>query len=64
MLRFSKSPFYLVSVPLIAMGAAFAAVGVSGQSAFGWTAAGLLMPGAVLLICGALRHRRQQQSRH
>ncbi len=51
----TAKPFYLVAAPLIAVGAAFAAVGFSGQSAFGYTAVGLLLPGAGLLIAGYCR---------
>jgi len=58
MSRTVKTPFYLVGSPLVAVGAAFAAVGASGQEAFGWAAAGLLVPGALLLIVGAWQHRR------
>lgn len=45
-------PFYFVAIPLIAVGTAFAAVGASGQAAFGYTAVGLLAPGLALLIAG------------
>lgn len=45
-------PFFLVAMPLIAVGTAFAAVGASGQAAFGYTAVGLLAPGLALLIAG------------
>lgn len=48
-------PFYFVATPLITIGAAFAAVGASGQAAFGYTAVGLLLPGVVLLITGFRR---------
>ena len=54
-----NSPFYFAGVPMIAVGAAFAAVGASGQPAFGWTAAGLLIPGALLLAFGARLNRRR-----
>lgn len=57
----TRSPFNFAGVPLIAIGAAFAAVGASGQPAFGYTAVGLLIPGAVLLIVGAWRNRRQSK---
>lgn len=45
-------PFYYAAAPLIAIGAAFAAVGASGQAAFGYTAVGFLVPGVVLLVTG------------
>lgn len=45
-------PFFLVAMPLIAVGTAFAAVGASGQAAYGYTAVGLLTPGLALLIAG------------
>ncbi len=51
----TAKPFYLVAAPLIAVGAAFAAVGASGQAAFGYTAVGLLVPGLALLIAGYRR---------
>lgn len=54
----AKTPFYFAGVPLVAVGCAFAAIGASGQEAFGWTAAGLLVPGAILLVIGAWRSRR------
>lgn len=53
MAKKTSNPFYFAGVPLVAVGAAFAAVGASGQAAFGWTAAGLLIPGALLLTFGA-----------
>ncbi|MCO7597416.1 MULTISPECIES: hypothetical protein [Pseudomonas] len=59
MSKAAKTPFYIAGAPMIAIGAAFAAVGAAGQPAFGWTAAGLLIPGAVLLIVGAFRNRRR-----
>lgn len=52
-----RNPFYFAGMPLVAVGCAFAAVGASGQEAFGWTAAGLLIPGALLLIAGVWRKR-------
>lgn len=51
----TAKPFYFVGIPLIATGAAFAAVGASGQTAFGYTALGLLVPGFALLIAGYRR---------
>ncbi|CAM3882787.1 hypothetical protein CCOS865_02963 [Pseudomonas reidholzensis] len=59
MSRTTNTPFYFTGIPLLSIGAAFAAVGASGQTAFGWIAAGLLIPGALLLIAGAWRNRRQ-----
>lgn len=53
----ANKPFYIAAVPLLAVGCAFAALGASGQVAFGWTAIGLLVPGIVLLVTGALRRR-------
>lgn len=53
----AEKPFYIAAVPLLATGCVFAALGASGQEAFGWTAIGLLVPGVVLLITGAMRRR-------
>ena len=54
----ANKPFYFAGVPLVAVGCAFAAIGASGQEAFGWSAIGLLVPGVVLLVVGVLnRHR-------
>jgi hypothetical protein len=54
----ANKPFYFASVPLVAVGCAFAAIGASGQEAFGWTAIGLLVPGMLLLVVGALNRCR------
>ena len=54
----TTKPFYLVGIPLLALGAAFAAVGASGQAAFGYASLGLLAPGAGLLA-GVLSGRRR-----
>ena len=54
----ANKPFYFASVPLVAVGCAFAAIGASGQEAFGWTAIGLLVPGMLLLVAGALNRCR------
>ncbi|PWB32359.1 hypothetical protein DCO48_13550 [Pseudomonas sp. SDI] len=54
-----KQPFAMTGVPLLAMGCAFAAVGASGQTAFSYVAAGLLIPGTVLLAMGLWNRRRQ-----
>ncbi|CAI3788769.1 hypothetical protein AHFPHNDE_02446 [Pseudomonas sp. MM227] len=54
----ANKPFYIAAVPLLAVGCVFAALGASGQEAFGWTAIGLLVPGIVMLITGAMRQRR------
>lgn len=51
----TAKPFYFAAVPLISIGAAFAAVGASGQAAFGYTSVGLLVPGLVLLVTGYRR---------
>ena len=51
----TAKPFYLAAAPLIATGAAFAAVGASGQIAFGYTAIGLLVPGLALIVAGYRR---------
>ncbi|MHC6225497.1 hypothetical protein ACYU03_12105 [Pseudomonas sp. X10] len=59
MSKAAKKTFYIAGAPMIAVGAAFAAVGASGQPAFGWTAAGLMIPGVALLIVGACRNRRR-----
>ena len=55
MVKTAKKPFYFAGVPLVAIGVVFAAVGASGQEAFGYTAVGLLVPGIVLLITGYRR---------
>lgn len=55
------SAFNFAGIPLIAVGAAFAAIGASGQPAFGYTAVGLLLPGVVLLGAGVWRNRRRQR---
>lgn len=52
------SPFYLASAPMFAIGVAFAAIGASGQPAFGYTAVGLLIPSVVLAVAGAWTRRR------
>lgn len=54
----ANKPFYLAGVPLVAVGCAFAAIGASGQEAFGWSAIGLLVPGVVLLVAGVLNRNR------
>ncbi len=59
MAKTAKTPFIFVGAPLLAVGAAFAAVGASGQPAFGYTAAGLLVPGIVLLATGLWPRRRR-----
>lgn len=59
MSKAANTPFYLAGVPLVATGAAFAAIGAAGQTAFGWTAIGLLVPGVALLVAGIWRNRRQ-----
>ncbi|WP_369991916.1 hypothetical protein [Pseudomonas xanthosomatis] len=58
MRKTATQPFTIVGTTLIAVGAAFAAVGASGQPAFGYTAAGLLLPGVVLLVLGVRAGRR------
>ncbi|MFK3775274.1 hypothetical protein [Pseudomonas sp. NPDC089406] len=58
MRKTATQPFTIVGTTLIAVGAAFAAVGASGQAAFGYTAAGLLLPGLVLLVLGVRAGRR------
>lgn len=55
MVKTAKKPFYFAGAPLVTIGVAFAAVGASGQEAFGYTAVGLLVPGIVLLITGYRR---------
>lgn len=57
----TAKPFYFAGLPLVAIGtafAAFAAVGASGQEAFGYTAVGLLVPGLVLLVTAYWSRRR------
>jgi len=51
----TAKPFFFAAAPLIAIGATFAAVGASGQEAFGYTAVGLLVPGILLLAAGYRR---------
>ena len=48
----TAKPFYAAAAPLLTIGAVFAAVGASGQEAFGYSAVGLLVPGIILLISG------------
>ncbi|MOA46213.1 hypothetical protein D3C78_1686990 [compost metagenome] len=55
----TAKPFYFVGIALLTMGAAFAAVGASGQAAFGYASLGLLAPGAGLLLAGVLSGRRR-----
>ncbi|MCE5983571.1 hypothetical protein D3C76_785490 [compost metagenome] len=55
----SKKPFILAGGPLIAMGAGFIAVGLSGQPAFAYTGLGLLVPGVVLVAIEFCSRRRQ-----
>ena len=57
----TAKPFYFAAIPLIALGGAFAAVGASGQEAFGYTAVGLLVPGIVLLVTGFRRRASASQ---
>lgn len=59
MAKTAKTPFIFVGAPLVAVGAAFAAIGVSGQPAFGYTAVGLLVPGIILLTSGFWSRRRR-----
>jgi hypothetical protein len=47
--KIANKPFYFAGVPLVAVGCAFAAIGATGQEAFGWTSIGLLVPSVVLL---------------
>ncbi|MNP74461.1 hypothetical protein D3C76_1713430 [compost metagenome] len=54
------TPCLHAGMPLFVTGLAFAAVGASGQAAFGYIAVGLLIPGALLSIGGALSRHRQQ----
>ncbi|MFT0866298.1 hypothetical protein [Pseudomonas sp. CAM1A] len=54
-----KKPFYFAGAPLVAIGAAFAAIGASGQEAFGYTAVGLLVPGLLLLSAGYRSNRQR-----
>ncbi|MEG0858648.1 MAG: hypothetical protein RSG79_03595 [Pseudomonas sp.] len=55
----NKKPFGLAGGPLIAMGAGFIAVGLSGQPAFGYTGLGLLIPGVVLVVIEFCSRRRR-----
>jgi len=45
-------------LPLTILGMTFVAIGAAGQPAFLYTACGLLVPGAVLLLCGWRAWRR------
>lgn len=58
MAKKANNPFYFASASLIAVGCAFAAIGGSGQEAFGWTSIGLLVPGLALLVAGLMNRRR------
>nr|WP_314569483.1 hypothetical protein [uncultured Pseudomonas sp.] len=58
MAKKANNPFYFAGAPLIAVGCAFAAIGASGQEAFGWTSIGLLVPGLALLVAGLINRRR------
>ena len=58
MAKKANNPFYFASFPLLAVGCAFAAIGASGQEAFGWTSIGLLVPGVGLLVAGLMNRRR------
>nr|WP_314872250.1 hypothetical protein [uncultured Pseudomonas sp.] len=53
----STTPFYAAGGSMLIIGIVFAAVGASGQPAFGWTAVGLLIPSAVLLMQAVRRKR-------
>lgn len=55
----TAKPFYFAGLPLVAIGTPFAAVGASGQEAFGYTAVGLLVPGLVLLVTAYWSRRRR-----
>jgi len=57
MAKKANNPFYFASVPLVAVGCAFAAIGASGQEAL-WTSIGLLVPGVALLVAGLMNRRR------
>ncbi|MBO0368262.1 hypothetical protein GIB23_14260 [Pseudomonas putida] len=50
-------PFYAAGGSMLVIGIVFAAVGASGQPAFSWTAVGLLIPSAVLLLQAVRRKR-------
>lgn len=55
MRKYTGKPFIIASTTLIGTGAAFAAVGASGQPAFGYASIGLLVPGVLLLLLAGLR---------
>lgn len=57
MSKHSTTPFYAAGGSMLVIGVVFAAVGASGQPAFGWTAVGLLIPSAVLLLQAVRRKR-------
>lgn len=59
MSRTTRNPFFLAGGPMTAVGLGFAAVGLSGQPAFGYTAVGLLIPGVVLLATALWSKYRQ-----
>lgn len=59
MAKATKNPFFIAAGPMTALGIGFAAVGLSGQPAFGYTGVGLLIPGVVLLATALwTRYRR------
>ncbi|MCP6691297.1 hypothetical protein [Pseudomonas donghuensis] len=59
MSKTAKNTFTVAGGPMTALGIAFAAVGASGQPAFGYTAVGLLIPGVALIATGIWSKRRQ-----
>jgi len=56
--KIATKPFYFAGVPLITVGCAFAAIGASGQEAFGWTSIGLMVPGVILLAAALFSPRK------
>jgi hypothetical protein len=53
-----RTPYLFAGLPLTILGMTFVAIGAAGQPAFLYTACGLLVPGAVLLLCGWRAWRR------
>ncbi|MNG73618.1 hypothetical protein D3C76_471160 [compost metagenome] len=53
-------PYLYAGTPMLGIGLAFAAVGLSGQPAFSYIAVGLLIPGAVLVLGGVLSRLRRR----
>lgn len=59
--RKTAKPLAMAGGPLVAIGSSFVAVGLSGQPAFGYIGAGLLIPGVVLVVVAFWSGRRQER---